>query len=87
MTYEDVPDCSDVPDAFGSMEFSDAASLFEESPLEEFSLNTHRTKQVSKDLVLVSCRKNTILNPEIYFSLYIMLITYLSIWWTLTKGR
>ncbi|XP_015136280.2 maternal embryonic leucine zipper kinase isoform X1 [Gallus gallus] len=48
MTYEDVPDCSDVPDAFGSMEFSDAASLFEESPLEEFSLNTHRTKQHSR---------------------------------------
>ncbi|XP_021236938.1 maternal embryonic leucine zipper kinase isoform X1 [Numida meleagris] len=48
MTYEDVPDCSDVPYAFGSMEFSDAASLFEESPLEEFILNTHRTKQHSR---------------------------------------
>ncbi|KAM6037116.1 maternal embryonic leucine zipper kinase isoform 4-T4 [Theristicus caerulescens] len=47
MTYEDVPDCSEVPQAFGSMEFSDAA-LFEESPLEEFILNTRRTKQHSK---------------------------------------
>uniref|UniRef100_A0A8C3LDW9 Maternal embryonic leucine zipper kinase n=1 Tax=Chrysolophus pictus TaxID=9089 RepID=A0A8C3LDW9_CHRPC len=45
---EDVPDCSNVPDAFGSMEFSDAASLSEESPLEEFILNTHRTKQHSR---------------------------------------
>ncbi|OXB62594.1 hypothetical protein ASZ78_009379, partial [Callipepla squamata] len=35
VTYEDVPGCSDVPYAFGSMEFSDAASLFEESPLED----------------------------------------------------
>uniref|UniRef100_A0A8C9EUL3 non-specific serine/threonine protein kinase n=1 Tax=Pavo cristatus TaxID=9049 RepID=A0A8C9EUL3_PAVCR len=42
VTYEDVPD------AFGSMEFSDTASLFEESPLEEFILNTHRTKQHSR---------------------------------------
>ncbi|OXB83670.1 UNVERIFIED_CONTAM: hypothetical protein H355_015318, partial [Colinus virginianus] len=48
VTYEDVPDCSDVPYAFGSMEFSDAASLFEESPLEEFILSTHRTKQHSR---------------------------------------
>ncbi|XP_065513117.1 maternal embryonic leucine zipper kinase [Caloenas nicobarica] len=45
MTYEDVPDCSEVPHAFGSMEFSDTASLFEESPLEELILNGHRTKQ------------------------------------------
>ncbi|XP_031459038.1 maternal embryonic leucine zipper kinase-like [Phasianus colchicus] len=48
VTSEDVPDCSNVPDAFGSMEFSDAASLSEESPLEEFILNTHRTKQHSR---------------------------------------
>ncbi|XP_059689555.1 maternal embryonic leucine zipper kinase isoform X2 [Gavia stellata] len=48
MTYEDVPDCSEMPHAFGSMEFSDAASLFEESPLEEFILNTRRTKQHSR---------------------------------------
>ncbi|KFW65199.1 Maternal embryonic leucine zipper kinase [Pygoscelis adeliae] len=48
MTHEDVPDCSEVPHAFGSMEFSDAASLFEESPLEEFILNTPRTKQHSR---------------------------------------
>ncbi|XP_068266183.1 maternal embryonic leucine zipper kinase-like isoform X2 [Nyctibius grandis] len=48
MTYEDVPDCNEVPHAFGSMEFSDAASLFEESPLEEFVLNTRRTKQHSR---------------------------------------
>ncbi|NWI31384.1 MELK kinase, partial [Sula dactylatra] len=48
MTCEDVPDCSEVPHAFGTMEFSDAASLFEESPLEEFVLNTRRTKQHSR---------------------------------------
>ncbi|XP_009082564.1 PREDICTED: maternal embryonic leucine zipper kinase-like, partial [Acanthisitta chloris] len=47
MPCEDVPDCSEVPRAFGSMEFSDTASLFEESPLEEFILNNHRTKQHS----------------------------------------
>lgn len=44
-TYEDAPDSSEMPYAFGSMEFSDAASLFEESPLEEFILNNHRTNQ------------------------------------------
>ncbi|KAM9213355.1 Maternal embryonic leucine zipper kinase [Leptosomus discolor] len=48
VTCEDMPDCSEMPHAFGSMEFSDAALLFEESPLEEFILNTHRTKQHSK---------------------------------------
>ncbi|XP_075344820.1 maternal embryonic leucine zipper kinase isoform X6 [Mycteria americana] len=42
MTYEDAPH------AFGSMEVSDAASLFEESPLEEFILNTRGTKQHSR---------------------------------------
>ncbi|KAM4638949.1 maternal embryonic leucine zipper kinase isoform 2-T5 [Amazona ochrocephala] len=47
-TYEDTPNCSEVPHAFGSMESSDAASLFEESPLEEFILNTHRVKQHSR---------------------------------------
>ncbi|XP_050769054.1 maternal embryonic leucine zipper kinase [Gymnogyps californianus] len=45
VTYED---CSEVLHTFGSMEFSDAASLFEESPLEELILNTHRTKQHSR---------------------------------------
>lgn len=68
-----------MPHAFGSMEFADGTSLFEESPLEEFVLNAHRTKQVSEDPVLVSDRKNTILNPEICFSVCIMLITHLSI--------
>ncbi|KFP51212.1 Maternal embryonic leucine zipper kinase, partial [Cathartes aura] len=48
VTYEDTPDCSEVLHTFGSMEFSDAASLFEESPLEELILNTHRTKQHSR---------------------------------------
>ncbi|XP_030325901.1 maternal embryonic leucine zipper kinase isoform X4 [Strigops habroptila] len=48
VTYEDTLDCSEMPHAFGSMEFSDAASLFEESPLEEFVVNTHRTKQHSR---------------------------------------
>ncbi|XP_042747158.1 maternal embryonic leucine zipper kinase-like isoform X2 [Lagopus leucura] len=45
VTSEDVPGCSHVPHAFGSMEFADGTSLFEESPLEEFVLNAHRTKQ------------------------------------------
>ncbi|XP_035423507.1 maternal embryonic leucine zipper kinase isoform X3 [Cygnus atratus] len=44
-TCEDTPDSSEMPYAFGSMEFSDAASLFEESPLEGFILNSHRTNQ------------------------------------------
>lgn len=47
--YEDTPNCSEVPYAFGSMEFSDAASLFEEAPLEEFILTTHRIKQVFEE--------------------------------------
>ncbi|NXX17992.1 MELK kinase, partial [Podargus strigoides] len=46
MTNEDMPDCSKVPYAFGSLECSDAASLFEESLLDEFALNTCRTKQM-----------------------------------------
>lgn len=46
-----------MPHAFGSMEFADGTSLFEESPLEEFVLNAHRTKQVSEDPVLVSDKK------------------------------
>lgn len=69
-----------MPYAFGSMEFSDAASLFEESPLEEFILNNHRTNQVVEELVLVplkkKTKKKTILNAEIFFSLYIILIKY-----------
>ncbi|KFR12723.1 Maternal embryonic leucine zipper kinase, partial [Opisthocomus hoazin] len=44
--YEDMPDCSEAPHAFGSMQFSHAASLFGASLLEEFVLNTHRTKQM-----------------------------------------
>ncbi|NXT31714.1 MELK kinase, partial [Pelecanoides urinatrix] len=48
VTCEDVSDCSEMPHAFGSMEFSDAASLFEESPLEEFILNPRRRKQHSR---------------------------------------
>lgn len=49
MTHEDVPDCGGVRNASGSMEFPDEASLFKQSPLEEFILNTHRTKQVFKE--------------------------------------
>ncbi|XP_071436329.1 maternal embryonic leucine zipper kinase isoform X2 [Pithys albifrons albifrons] len=45
---EDMPDCSEIPCVFGSMEFSDTASLLEESPLEEFIQNTHGTKQHSR---------------------------------------
>ncbi|CAN0303986.1 unnamed protein product [Bubo scandiacus] len=52
MMHEDVPDCSKVPHASGSVEFSDAASLFEESPLEEFVLNTHGTKHSRRDAPL-----------------------------------
>ncbi|XP_069631886.1 maternal embryonic leucine zipper kinase isoform X2 [Haliaeetus albicilla] len=48
MTHEDMPDCSEVPHAFGSMEFSDESSLFEEPLLEEYNLNTRRTKQHSR---------------------------------------
>ncbi|XP_032061884.1 maternal embryonic leucine zipper kinase [Aythya fuligula] len=48
VTYGDAPDSSEMPYAFGSMEFSDAASLFEESPLEEFILSSHGTKQHSR---------------------------------------
>ncbi|KFV09116.1 PREDICTED: maternal embryonic leucine zipper kinase [Pterocles gutturalis] len=47
MTYENVPHCSEVSDGFGSREFSDAASLFEESPLEEFTLNAPGIKRHS----------------------------------------
>lgn len=49
MTHEDMPDCSEVPHAFGSMEFSDESSLYEEPLLEEYNLNTCRTKQVFAD--------------------------------------
>ncbi|NXN70002.1 MELK kinase, partial [Himantopus himantopus] len=48
MTHEDVPGCSGVQHAFGSMEFPGEASLFQQSPLEEFILNTCRTKQNSR---------------------------------------
>ncbi|XP_074022318.1 maternal embryonic leucine zipper kinase [Numenius arquata] len=48
VTNEDVPDCSGVPHAFGSVEFPDAASPFPQSPLEEFILNTRRKKQHSR---------------------------------------
>ncbi|NWQ91266.1 MELK kinase, partial [Burhinus bistriatus] len=47
-THEDVPDCSGVRHAFGSIEFPDAASLFQQSPLEDFILHTRRTKQHSR---------------------------------------
>ena len=47
--YEDMPDCSEAPHAFGSMQFSHAASLFGASLLEEFVLNTHRTKQMFEE--------------------------------------
>ncbi|KAM6290020.1 maternal embryonic leucine zipper kinase [Aegotheles albertisi] len=49
MTDEDKPGYSEEPHAFGSIEISDSASLLEESPLEEFILNTRRKKQHSKD--------------------------------------
>ncbi|NXR18205.1 MELK kinase, partial [Cinclus mexicanus] len=42
---KDLPDCSEVPWAFVFMEFTDKASLFEESLLEKFSINTHGKKQ------------------------------------------
>ncbi|NXU00487.1 MELK kinase, partial [Buphagus erythrorhynchus] len=45
---EDMPNCSEVPWAFVFVEFTDTASLFEESPLEKFSINTHGTKQHSR---------------------------------------
>ncbi|KAL2294125.1 hypothetical protein Nmel_007847 [Mimus melanotis] len=45
---EDMPNYSEVPWAFVFMEFTDTASLLEESPLENFSINTHGTKQHSR---------------------------------------
>ncbi|XP_010189964.1 PREDICTED: maternal embryonic leucine zipper kinase, partial [Mesitornis unicolor] len=48
MTPEDVPGCREMPRALGSMEFSDAASLSEESPFEEFILDACRTKEQSR---------------------------------------
>ncbi|KFP05342.1 Maternal embryonic leucine zipper kinase, partial [Calypte anna] len=45
MRCEDAPYCSAAAHVFGSIEFSDAASWAEESPLEEFILNTRRAKQ------------------------------------------
>ncbi|XP_027734920.1 maternal embryonic leucine zipper kinase isoform X2 [Empidonax traillii] len=41
-------DCNEMPSVFGSMEFSNTASLFKESSSEEFFLNTHGTKQHSR---------------------------------------
>ncbi|XP_026722686.1 maternal embryonic leucine zipper kinase [Athene cunicularia] len=48
MMHEDVPHCGEVPYVSGSVEFSGAASLLEESPFRDFALNTHRTKQHSR---------------------------------------
>ncbi|KFO60386.1 Maternal embryonic leucine zipper kinase [Corvus brachyrhynchos] len=45
---EDMLDCSEVPCAFVLMEFTDTASLFEESLLEEVTINTHGMKQHSR---------------------------------------
>ncbi|XP_071658177.1 maternal embryonic leucine zipper kinase isoform X5 [Patagioenas fasciata] len=63
MTYEDVSDCSEVPHAFGSMEFSETASLSEESPLEEFILSSHRTKQHSRHDVQLDATEFTLSTP------------------------
>ncbi|XP_064295121.1 maternal embryonic leucine zipper kinase isoform X2 [Phalacrocorax carbo] len=62
-TYEDLPDCSEVPHAFGLMEFSDAASVFEESPLEEFILNNRRTKQHSRHDAQLNATEFTLSTP------------------------
>ncbi|XP_010280183.1 PREDICTED: maternal embryonic leucine zipper kinase [Phaethon lepturus] len=48
MTHEGMPDCSEVLCVFESVDFSDAASLLQESLLEEFILHTYRTKQNSR---------------------------------------
>ncbi|XP_040976860.1 maternal embryonic leucine zipper kinase isoform X3 [Aquila chrysaetos chrysaetos] len=63
MTQEDMPGCSEVPCAFGSTEFSDASSLFEESPLEEYNLNTCRTKQHSRHDAQLDDMEFTLSNP------------------------
>ncbi|XP_009876185.1 PREDICTED: maternal embryonic leucine zipper kinase [Apaloderma vittatum] len=63
MTYEDTPGCSEVPYAFGSMEFLDAASQFEESPLEEFILNTRTTKQHSSHAAQLDDMEFTLSTP------------------------
>lgn len=50
---EDMPECSEVPWAFVLMEFTDRASLFEESHLEKFGINTQGTKQVFYTVLLI----------------------------------
>lgn len=50
---EDRLDCSEVACAFVLMEFTDTASLFEESLLEEFIINTHEMKQVFNIVFLI----------------------------------
>ncbi|XP_066425442.1 maternal embryonic leucine zipper kinase [Molothrus aeneus] len=45
---EDIPECSEVAWAFVFMEFTDRASLFEESPSEKFDINTHGMQQHSR---------------------------------------
>lgn len=68
---EDMPECNEVQCAFVFMEFTDTALLFEESPLEEFSINTHETKQVFDIVFLIQ---------KILFSLYIKITVYVNVW-------
>ncbi|KAM6363685.1 maternal embryonic leucine zipper kinase [Pluvialis apricaria] len=63
MTHEAVPDCSRVRCAFGSMEFPDEASLFQQSPLEEFILNTGRTKQHTVEHHALNATEFTLSTP------------------------
>lgn len=68
---EDMPDCNELPWAFVFMEFTDTASLFEESPLEQFSINTYGMKQVFDTVFLIQ---------KILFSLYFKIIGYVNTW-------
>ncbi|XP_010199147.2 maternal embryonic leucine zipper kinase [Colius striatus] len=59
--HEDMPDCSEVPLAFESMEVPDAA--FKESSLEEFVLKTRKTKQHSRHDAEVDDTEFTLSTP------------------------
>lgn len=71
---EDTPDCSELPWALVFMEFTNTTSLFEESPLEKFSIDTYGMKQVFDTVFLIQ---------KVLFSLYFKIIGYVNTWYTL----
>lgn len=68
---EDMPERSELPWAFVFMEFTDTALLFEESPLEDFDINTHGMQQVFDTVFLIQ---------KFFFSLYIKITGYVNVW-------